>query len=289
MFNTTNFVEGQSVDLKNEIILANPVALPFSTFALNKTVKADSATVKWIQEEIADSAVTMAEGGDAPAYKKDNAGLLENYLEIIGNTVTVSNTAQASSAVGINDLFLREIDKKIVATKRKTENVLLYGEKGFVNSTYKTDGIFNLVNEEHRVVGDITLASFNETISRLYDAGVGHEMLAFMNAHTKQILNGYADDVVYLGKDKQYGFDIASYSTAFGMVSFVDVPMMKKGDLVVLNPNYIETPELMKLNVKPEPSSGSKKSAYMEQQLGLKLLNSKAAATLRPETEENGE
>ena len=102
-FTTENFVAGQSFDIKDTLILANPKVSAFSTFALSKTVPAKNPTVQWIEETINEaSAVTMAEGGDNPTHVNDTAGLLDNYLELFGANAQVSNTAQASEAIGIS-------------------------------------------------------------------------------------------------------------------------------------------------------------------------------------------
>ncbi|GIN88466.1 hypothetical protein J6TS2_48520 [Heyndrickxia sporothermodurans] len=91
-FTTENFVAGQSFDIKDTLILGNPKVRAFSTFALGKTVDAKNPTVQWIEETINESsAVTMAEGGDSPNHVNDDAGLMDNYLELFGATAQVSS------------------------------------------------------------------------------------------------------------------------------------------------------------------------------------------------------
>ncbi|GLH62389.1 DUF5309 family protein [Parageobacillus sp. G301] len=280
MFTTQNFVPGQSIDLKDTLILANPKVSAFSTFCMSKEVSAKSPTVQWIEETINENAAkTLAEGADAPAHVNDDPQLMENYLELFGSLAQVSNTAQASEAVGIKDLLVKDMQNKTEALKRRIEQKMLYGVKNFAGGVYEMAGIFELVNVANRV-SDSTLTpeKFEETISKLYDAGVSYNLVAFMNAHTKQIINGFTN-VTYLGRDKLQGMDTSVYSTAFGDVTFIDVPAMKTGDIVILNPDFIETPVLIPFHAVPQGANGSKVSVYIETQLGLKLLNSKAAAT----------
>lgn len=282
MFDTQQFLQGQSYDLKDELILANPIRNAFSSFALSKSVKANNPVVSWIEETVEDSAVTMPEGGDAPEQQNDSRELLSNYLELFGATAMVSNTAQASEVVGINDLLAKDVKMKTEAIKRRIENKMLYGTKNYANGTYEMDGIFNLVHTDNRVTdaSGIAPALLDETISKVYDAGLGYNLVAFCNAHMKHNINQFAN-VTYLGRDKMLGMDINVYSTAFGDITFIDVPAMNREDLLILNPEYIETPVLIDYHATLQGENGSKKSVYLETQLGLKLLNSKAAATFR--------
>ncbi|MGE8079248.1 SU10 major capsid protein [Peribacillus loiseleuriae] len=282
-FTTENFVPGQSFDIKDTLILANPKISAFSTFALGKAVPAKNPTVKWIEETINEtSAVTMKEGGDSPNHVNDDADLMENYLELFGATAQVSNTAQASEAIGIEDLISKDMAAKTEAIKRRIEQKFLYGVKGFTAGKYETAGIFNLVNSSNAIedkTASISPAMFEILISKVYDAGVSYNLVAFMNAHTKQMINQFAN-VTYLGKDKFQGMDTSVYSTAFGDVSFIDTPAMKTKDILILNPDFIETSVLIPFTGTVQGANGSKKSVYLETQLGIKLLNSKAAATL---------
>ena len=60
MFTSDKFLDGQSIDLKNEIIELQPQKFPFSTLLLSKAVKANNPVMSWITEEInPDSAKTL--------------------------------------------------------------------------------------------------------------------------------------------------------------------------------------------------------------------------------------
>lgn len=286
MFKTSDLLENQSIDLKDVIIEANPQQTPFATFAMSKAVKAGNPVVNWIEETIEDSATTIAEGGDAPAFVKDTSEPMSNYLELFASTATVSHTAQASEIVGINDLLLREVEKKTKSMKRYIEQKLLYSEKAFANDKYETAGIFEQINASNRHTianaSDLTQSDLDKMLGSLYDSGVGYNLYCFLNAHTKHKINQFAS-VTYLGSDKQLGFNVDRYATAYGDLYFIDTPAMQTGDLVALNADYIETPILIPFQALPQAQSGSKSSIFLQTQLGLKLLNSRAAASLRVE------
>ncbi|WP_346200134.1 DUF5309 family protein [Caldifermentibacillus hisashii] len=282
MFTHDKFVEGQSVDLKDVLIQTTPIITPFTTYMLNKTVKATAPEVSWIEEEInLLSAKTIAEGGNAPDYVGDGSELLSNYLELVGATATVSNTAQHASAVGVSDLMAKEVANKTKAIKMYIENILINGQKGFdsVTKTYKTGGILEQIHTDNKVTGaDLTPDTFESVLEKLYNAGVNDNMTVFLPASMKQKINKF-ENVTFLARDKELGFDTEVYSSVFGQVRFILAEKLGANKLFVVNGDYLEMPVLIPFNGKQEPVSGSKQSIYLETQLGLKLLNRKAAAS----------
>jgi Family of unknown function (DUF5309) len=281
MFTHDKFLEGQSVDLKDVLIQTTPVITPFTTFLLGKEVKATAPQVSWIEESINEaSAVTQSEGGDAPAYVEDNQEMLDNYLEIFAATALVSNTAQASSAVGINDLLAKEVANKTKAIKMRIENKLINGTKGYnpTTKTYTTGGILEQIHADHKITGSVfDKVAFEETLSALYHAGVNYNMTVFLPATMKVKINEF-DNVTFLARDKELGFDTEVYTSVYGQVRFVLTEKLNN-KLFVVNGDYLELATLIPFTATKQPVSGSKQSVYLETQLGLKLLNRKAAAS----------
>lgn len=280
MFTSKDFAVGQNYDLKDVLIEVNKKQNPFVTFLMSKTVKATSPQVHWITEEIADSAVTLAEGGDAPQFQSDTLAPRDNYLEIFANTATVTNTAQYSTAKGISDLLAHEVDKKTKAIKRRMENRFLHGVKGYdsATGTYTTDGILNQINTDHKVTGQLTADAFEEMIGKLYDAGVSDEILVFVPARIKKQLNELGN-VEFYARDKFLGFDMEQYITVFGTVNFILCEELGNNKFFAVNPNYLEMPVLIPFHAQVEAVSGSKQSVFLETQAGVNLLNDKAAAS----------
>lgn len=274
-------VANEVVDLKDILVEVNKKQNPFTTFLLSRTVKATAPVYSWIQEEINDSAVTLAEGGDAPNYTKDARYPKQNYLEIFANIATVSNTAQASSIVGITDLLAKEIDSKTKTIKRRIEKKLIHGVGSFETSTgtYNTAGILEQIDASHKLTGaTFTDVEFEQAVEKLYDAGVSDNMVAFLPASMKKNLVDSAN-VVHLAREKFMGFDADVYSTVFGQITFILAEELGKGKMFIVNPDYLEMPVLIEMHGQVEPVSGSKQSVYLETQLGLALLNEKAAVS----------
>jgi len=280
IFTSKDFAVGQNYDLKDVLVEVNKKQNPFTTFLLSKTVKATSPQVHWITEEIADSAVTLAEGGNAPEFKKDTLAPRDNYLEIFANLASVTNTAQYSTAKGISDLLAHEVDKKSKAIKRRIENRFLHGTKSYdsVTGTYTTDGILTQINADHKVTGALTGDAFEEMIGKLYDAGVSDNLICFLPARMKKALNE-TGVVQHFAKDKFLGFDIDEYITTFGTVRFALCEELGNNKMFVVNPDYLEMPILIPFHAQVEAVSGSKQSVFLETQAGVNLLNDKAAAS----------
>ncbi|KZZ85645.1 SU10 major capsid protein [Bacillus sp. SJS] len=280
MFTSKDFAAGQNYDLKDVLIEVNKKQNPFTTFMLSKAVKATAPQVHWITEEIGDSAVTLAEGGDAPVFKKDTLAPRDNYLEIFANLASVTNTAQYSNAKGISDLLAHEVDKKSKAIKRRMENKLLHGTKGYnsATATYTTDGILTQINAAHKVKSALTGDAFEEMIGKLYDAGVSENLICFLPARLKKALNE-TGSVEFFARDKFLGFDIEEYITVFGTVRFALCEELGNNKMFVVNPDYLEMPVLIPFHAQVEAVSGSKQSVFLETQAGINLLNDKAAAS----------
>ncbi|WP_273484741.1 DUF5309 domain-containing protein [Desulforamulus ruminis] len=281
MFTQDKFVAGQSIDMKDVLIQTTPILTPFTTMLLPKTVKAENVTLNWIEEAINENAaVTLGEGADAPNPVDDTLSLISNHCELIGVTATVSNTAQATTAKGISDLLAHETIKKTKAIKMKMENILINGTKGYTSATktYTTDGILAQINPANQVNNtSFTKAKFEEVVGKMYDAGVNDEMICFLPAQMKISLNSFSN-VEFLARDMFLGFDTERYVTPYGIVTFV-LSEKLNNKLFIVNPNYLELAELIPFHAVPQAVSGSKQSVYLETQFGLKLLNTKAAAS----------
>lgn len=283
MFTHDKFVEGQSVDLSDVLIETVPVVTPFSTFLLGKQTGASAPEVTWIEETLnKNSAVTLAEGGDAPAATEDTSAIRSNYLEILADTASVSNTAQYSNAKGISDLLAHQVANRTKAIKFRLEDKLINGTKGFSAGTYTTDGILAQIDAGNKITsagGALTEDAFNNALQAMYNAGVNYNMTVFLPANLKKVVNGF-DDMTFMARDKELGFDAELYTSVFGQVRFVLCEGTGASKLFVVNGDYLELPTLIPFHGVQQPVSGSKQSIFLEQQVGLKLLNAKAAASV---------
>ncbi|WP_066639686.1 SU10 major capsid protein [Desulfolucanica intricata] len=286
MFTSDKFVSGQSIDMKDVLIQTTPILTPFTTMLMSKTVRAENVVLNWIEESINElAAVTLPEGADAPAVVDDTLIPMTNYCELIGATASVSNTAQAINAKGVSDLLAHEVAKKTKAIKMKMEDVLINGVANFdpLTLTYTTAGILAQIHIDNQISNaGFTKEKFEETVSKLYDAGTNEEMVCFLPASMKVALNDF-EALTFLQRDFMLGYDTEVYVTPYGRIRFVLEEKLNK-KLFIVNPNYLELAQLIPFHGIPEAVSGSKQSIYLETQFGLKLLNSKAAASFEDTT-----
>lgn len=287
MVTTSNFAQYQSIDLSKEIALLNPKRTPFLSYLMQngKTTKAISNIVNWYEEELNTTAVqTLKEGADAPTDVQDTTSLMSNYTEILSATAKVSETAQASTVVGIDDLMAREINKKLSLLKDAIENKIMLGTKTAATTTdgQKMDGLLNMINSSNVVSGGtvITLTNFEDLLKRMYDSKTNDNMVCFLSDVQKKAIDQFSD-VQYMATDNFLGFACQKYTSNYGDVTFVLTPSLSNAkSVVVVNPDYLELPELRAANVVDLAKTGDSISKMVVWEGALKLLNSKAAAKL---------
>lgn len=286
MYTSNNFAQYQSLDLSKEIAIINPQRTPFSSYLLQngKNTKATSNVINWYEETLNTTAIkTIKEGGDAPTEVEDTTGLLSNYTELVTGTAKVSNTAQASEAVGIDDLMAREVNKKLTLLKYAVEDRIMKGTKAAKTDTtgQTMNGLLNLVHADNVVSGTaLTAPVFTSILKKMYDSGTSDNMICFIDDTSKQTINAFAD-VKYMAKDNFLGFTCDRYHTDYGDVTFVLAPSLSTAkSFVVVNPDYLELKELQPTQAIDLAITGDSMSKMVKWEGCIKLGNSKAAAKM---------
>lgn len=287
MYTSNNFQTYQSLDLSKEIAIINPQRTPFLSFLLQngKSIKAESNIINWYEESLNTNAIkTSIEGADAPADVQDNTALLTNFTELLTGTAKVSNTAQSSTIVGVDDLMAREVSKKLTLLKYSIEDRLVNGAKTAKTATdgQKMNGLLNLINASNVVNGGttLTMTSFNSLLKTMYDAGTSDNMVCFLSDVNKQIINSFTD-VKYMAKDNFLGFTCDRYHTDYGDVTFVLCPALANSkSIAVINPDYLELKELQAAQAIDLAITGDSISKMVKWEGCLKIGNSKGASKL---------
>lgn len=285
MYTSNNFAQFQSLDLSEEIALINPKRTPLLSYLLQngKTVKAISNIVNWYEETLNTSAITTSkEGADAPADVQDATALMTNLTELLTGTAKVSMTAQSSTLVGVNDLMASETTKKLTLLKYASEDRLMTGVKAIATGTVgqKMNGLLNLIHADNVVTSTLTVASFEATLKKLYDAGTGDNMVCFLNDTDKVLINSfYATQ--YFATNNFLGFTCDSYHSEYGDVTFVLTPSLSSANsLVVVNPDYLELKVLQNASAVDLAITGDSVSKMVKWEGCITLGNSKAGAKL---------
>lgn len=188
MYTSNNFAQYQSLDLSKEIALINPQRTPFLSFLMQmgKSEKAVSNIINWYEETLNTNSITTSkEGADAPADVQDTTALLTNLTELLTGTAKVSNTAQASNIVGIDDLMAGEVNKKLTLLKYAMEDRLIKGTKAIATTTagQKMNGILNMIHADNVINGGsvLTESMWLALLKKMYDAGTNDNMICFLS------------------------------------------------------------------------------------------------------------
>ena len=104
MLKRKDFLEGEVLDLREEIALVSPTDTPLTTLLLGRgaTVPANDITVSWRERKLNETRGTLkVEGSEAGDHIKSNRSTLSNICQIIEKVTQVSGTAQALNPKGI--------------------------------------------------------------------------------------------------------------------------------------------------------------------------------------------
>lgn len=288
MYTMSNNAQYQSLDLSKEIAILNPKRTPLLSYLLQngKVTKAESNIINWYEETLNTNAIkTIQEGANAPTETEDSTALLTNFTELFAGTAKVSNTSQASTIVGIDDLMAREVSKKLTLLKYKMNDTLMTGTKAVKNETegQKMNGLLNLVNASNVVTAkaaNVAVDEFEAMLKIMYDSSTNDNMICFVSDVQKQVINKFYN-VQFMAKDTFLGFTCDRYHTDYGDVTFVLEPSLTNAkSIIVVNPDYLELKELQPAQAIDLAVTGDSISKMVKWEGCLKLANSKAAAKI---------
>ena len=136
MVKRKKFLDGEVLDLSEQIALTSPTDTPLSTLILGRgaVVPAKDITVTWRERKLNEDKGTLKlEGAEAGEVITSTRGSLSNVCQIIEKVTQVSGTAQALNPLGIGNSFTAEVNDRLVETKRDIptySNICLHsGEK----------------------------------------------------------------------------------------------------------------------------------------------------------------
>ncbi|MBM7869232.1 hypothetical protein JOC70_000701 [Clostridium pascui] len=288
MYTMNNNAQNQSLDLSKEIAILNPKRTPLLSYLLQngKVTKAESNIINWYEETLNTNAIkTIQEGANAPAETEDSTALLTNFTELFAGTAKVSNTAQASTIVGVDDLMAREVSKKLTLLKYKMNDILMTGTKAAKTETegQKTNGLLNLVNDSNVITAkaaNVAVDEFEAMLKIMYDSSTNDNMICFCSDVQKQVINKFYN-VSFMAKDEFLGFVCDRYHTDYGDVTFVLEPSLANAkSIIVVNPDYLELKELQPAQAIDLAVTGDSIAKMVKWEGCLKLANSKAAAKI---------
>ena len=289
MIKTNNFTAHENIDLSKEIALVAPTDTPFTTLLLNKKLveTAGSVTINWREKTLDNTAdISKTEGFTVDTFVSSGRAEKSNVMEIFSKAVQVSGSAQASTIVGINDLFASEINDRLTEVKVNIEKKMLapsnYNDGSTEPYIRRMKSIFEQVDPDNVVEIETapTQNDFKAVVKKLWDAGLGsNEFYAFVNADFKEIIDGfYANQINYNMPMDTFGFVANKVITNYGVVNVVLNRHMPVNKLLVVDPTYLRLVYLRKPAFEMLAKDGDNLKGMVITECSLKVLNSKAVA-----------
>jgi len=289
MIKTNNFTIHENIDLSKEIALITPSDTPFSTLLMNKKLveTAGSVTINWREKTLDDTEdISKTEGFTVDTFVSSGRAEKSNVMEIFSKAVQVSGSAQASTIVGINDLFASEINDRLTEVKVNIERKMLapanYNDGSTEPFIRRMKSVFEQVHPDNVV--DITTAptqnDFKAVVKKLWDNGLGSsEFYCFVNADFKEIIDSfYANQINYNMPMDTFGFAANKVITNYGIVNVVLNRHMPVDKILVVDPAYLRLVYLRKPAFEMLAKDGDNIKGMVLTECSLKLLNSKAVA-----------
>lgn len=160
MVKRKKFLDGEVLDLSEQIALTSPTDTPLSTLILGRgaVVPAKDITVTWRERKLNEDKGTLKlEGAEAGEVITSTRGSLSNVCQIIEKVTQVSGTAQALNPLGIGNSFTAEVNDRLVETKRdiyeKDEYIQLMAEKNSSLEEQATDLQLALADVYEQMLG----------------------------------------------------------------------------------------------------------------------------------------
>lgn len=236
MVKRKKFLDGEVLDLSEQIALTSPTDTPLSTLILGRgaVVPAKDITVTWRERKLNEDKGTLKlEGAEAGEVITSTRGSLSNVCQIIEKVTQVSGTAQALNPLGIGNSFTAEVNDRLVETKRDMEWYFLNGTKTLEQDTTprQMNGLLNLVNTENVIEATdtgLTEDLLLDALQKMWDHGAQGEYFTFVNATVKRLINKLAksgDNIRFVkgdeGVGKAFGVTYNRFESDFGVLNMV--------------------------------------------------------------------
>lgn len=295
MVKRKKFLDGEVLDLSEQIALTSPTDTPLSTLILGRgaVVPAKDITVTWRERKLNEDKGTLKlEGAEAGEVITSTRGSLSNVCQIIEKVTQVSGTAQALNPLGIGNSFTAEVNDRLVETKRDMEWYFLNGTKTLEQDTTprQMNGLLNLVNTENVI--DATDTGLTEdllldALQKMWDHGAQGEYFTFVNATVKRLINKLAksgDNIRFVkgdeGVGKAFGVTYNRFESDFGVLNMVLNRHVKADALLAVDLEQVQIAELRPTFYEDLPKGGDYEKGHIINESAIKLLNSYAGAKI---------
>lgn len=291
-------MHGIKEEFANWVSNIDPVDVPFTSMISKFTVK--NTTFNWQEDHLATNDATNAavEGSDASNWTPTPTEVITNFTQIMRKVIMVSDTANAVSSHGREKELFYQLKKAAKEIKRDQETVFLLkdqakrADKGSTGSAGGSDAnagrhtasLGNMIDDSMKAtmaVGEFEKGLFDLT-EKLYTAGSDANIIMFHPSDASKF--AALQEVTDLRhrifeNSKEFVKQVNSITDPLGQ-TFKVMPnrWLPENTCYIFNPSDISTavlraPQQIRLN-----KTGSSEKYMIEQEVGLRLNNAKAAA-----------
>lgn len=292
------FLDGELIDLSEEIALVSPTDTPLYTLLAGRgqIVKANDITVTWREKELNQTrGQLILEGAEAGSPINSTRYMRSNICQILEKVVSVSGTVRALAAKGIGDEFNAEVQDRLVELKRDVEWYFLNGVKTLENGSTprQMDGLLNQVSAE--TTKDLSAKSANagkleendilDVLQASWARGAGGSFYAFLNAGEKRIVNDlikHSSNTRLIAENGEnvLGVRVSQVDSDFGTVNFVLNRHMPAGTILIVDLDLVEIAELRPAFYEDLAKTGDYSKGHIIVENTIKLLNQYAGGKI---------
>jgi hypothetical protein len=307
---------GRREDLTNAIYDISPTEKPF-TSAIRKTA-AKQSKHDWQTDSLASASATNAhiEGDDSTAQTADPTVRLNNQLQTIKKTVSVSGRAREISTAGRSDEFEYQLKKRMAEVGRDLEAALTQNNAATAGAAASaplmasaeswlgtnrtslgtgtaqtTPGIDATVGTpitaptDSTVAGTLVEAALKAMIRLCWDAG-GDPSLIMVGSAVKQKISGSFTGIATRFRDVKSkseaeiisGADV--YVSDFGSTTIVANRFQRARTVLVIDPEYWALASLRGFKMERLAKTGDSDKAHIVGDYTLECRNEKASAKI---------
>lgn len=285
------FLEGELIDLSNEIALVNPTDTPLYTLIAGRgqITKAQDITVTWREKELNQTrGQLILEGAEAGNPINSSRTMQSNVCQIMEKVVSVSGTVRALAAKGLGDEFNSEVTDRLVELKRDIEWYLINGVKALESGSTprQMNGLINMVSAETTKdlsakttgAGKLEEADFLDMLQAIWARGAGGSFYAFLNAGEKRIVNDLLKNttnarLIMEQGDNVLGVKVQKIDTDFGEINLVLNRHMPTGNILAVDLDLVEVAELRPTFYEDLAKTGDYSKGHVVVENTVKLLN----------------
>lgn len=244
------FRADQVIQAGSELLLVTAVNVAAKTLTVQRGFGGTSAAAIEAGDEIEVVSNIQAEGANARDARYKPRKRVYNVCQIFDDTISISGTQQATTSYGVDNEYMRELDKKIRELSIQLERALIRGQRveGDINDTMRMMGGLDFFiksnvydNGGEAITAAVLEEKFNDQLQQIYNAGGfsgGGQYTAIMNGVQKRNFNQILKDQVRADiSDNRRGVVVDTYVSDFGVIEIALNRHVPNGVIYIVDRN----------------------------------------------------